>query len=81
MKRLYVRPAFRGDRLGVLLVQQIISEASKRGYACLRLDTHPPTMRSAVTLYERFNFTIVTDVPNAVPELVYMELKLRRGLP
>jgi GNAT superfamily N-acetyltransferase len=76
MKRLYVRPAFRGDKLGVLLVQHIISEARSRGYRRLRLDTHPPTMRSAVALYERFNFVVIPEVMNAVPELVYMELKL-----
>jgi putative acetyltransferase len=76
MKRLYVRPAFRGDKLGVLLVQQIIGEARTRGYRRLRLDTHPPTMQSAVALYERFNFAVITEVMNALPELVYMELKL-----
>jgi carbonic anhydrase len=76
MKRLYVQPAFRGDKLGVLLVQQIISEARTRGYRRLRLDTHPPTMQSAIALYRRFGFAVITDVTNAVPELVYMELKL-----
>lgn len=76
MKRLYVRPAFRGDKLGVLLVQQIISEARERGYERLRLDTHPPTMQSAVALYRKFNFVVVTEVTHPVPELMYMELKL-----
>jgi putative acetyltransferase len=76
MKRLYVRPAFRGDKLGALLVQQIICAARQRGYERLRLDTHPPTMQSAVALYKRFNFAVVTNVSNAVPELMYMELKL-----
>ncbi len=76
MKRLYVRPAFRGDKLGSLLVQRIICEARERGYRRLRLDTHPPTMQSAVALYKRFNFVEVTDVLNAVPGLLYMELKL-----
>jgi GNAT superfamily N-acetyltransferase len=76
MKRLYVRPAFRGDHLGALLVQRIIREARERGYQRLRLDTHPPTMRSAVALYKRFGFVEVTDAKNAVPGLLYMELKL-----
>lgn len=76
MKRLYVRPAFRGEKLGVLLVQQIIGQARERGYQRLRLDTHPPTMQSAVALYQRFNFAVLTDVHNAVPGLMYMELKL-----
>ena len=76
MKRLYVRPAFRGEKLGKLLVQQIISQARARGYERLRLDTHPPTMQSAISLYRKFNFVVVSDVTNPVPELVYMELKL-----
>jgi GNAT superfamily N-acetyltransferase len=76
MKRLYVRPAFRGDKLGVLLVQQIICEARSRAYRRLRLDTHPPTMRSAVALYQKFDFTEVAEKINAVPGLIYMELKL-----
>ena len=76
MKRLYVRPEFRGEKLGVLLMQQIISEARSRGYRRLRLDTHPPSMQSAVALYRRFNFAVVTDVTDPVPELMYMELKL-----
>jgi ribosomal protein S18 acetylase RimI-like enzyme len=76
MKRLYVRPAFRGEKLGVLLLQQILSEARARGYRSLRLDTHPTSMRSAVALYRSFNFVVVTEVSDPVPELMYMELKL-----
>lgn len=76
MKRLYVRPAFRGEKLGVLLVQQIICEARNRSYQRLRLDTHPPTMQSAVALYKRFNFVEVVETIDPVPELIYMELKL-----
>jgi len=75
MKRLYVRAAFRKHKLGLLLVQAI-EEARKRGYERLRLDTHPPTMQSAVALYERLKFTVVTEVANAMSGLVYMELKL-----
>ena len=76
MKRLYVRPSFRGDRLGLLLVQQVIGKARERGYERLRLDTHPPTMQSAVALYERLHFAVITDVTSAAADLVYMELKL-----
>lgn len=76
MKRLYVRPSFRGEKLGLLLVQEIITQARERGYRRLRLDTHLATMQAAVALYQRFNFVEVTDVLNGVPELSYMELKL-----
>ena len=76
MKRLYVRPAFRSEKLGSLLVQEIIHQARDRGYLRLRLDTHLPTMQSAVALYRRFHFVEVTDVADAIAELTYMELKL-----
>jgi ribosomal protein S18 acetylase RimI-like enzyme len=76
MKRLYVRPRFRGEKLGPRLVEYVIAEARSRGYRRLRLDTHPPTMNSAVALYRRFNFRVVTDITDPVPELMYMELTL-----
>ncbi len=41
MKRLFVRPAYRGKRLGKILVESIIDEARKLGYTHMRLDTIP----------------------------------------
>jgi len=76
MKRLYVRPTFRSEKLGSLLVREIIHEARLRGYLRLRLDTHLPTMQAAVGLYRRFHFVEVSDVAATIPELTYMELKL-----
>jgi len=71
-----VRPGFRGYKLGQLLVQRIIFEARNRGYTLLRLDTHPPTMQAAVGVYQRCGFTPVAPVDEAVPGLLYMQLRL-----
>ena len=77
MKRLYLRPAFRGKGLGRTLVEVIVGEARAIGYRKLRLDTIEPLMGDAVALYRRMGFReIAPYCANPQEGALYMELNL-----
>ncbi|HEV2491502.1 MAG TPA: GNAT family N-acetyltransferase [Terriglobia bacterium] len=76
MKRLYVRPSFRGQHLGRTLANTVIQQAREIGYSTMRLDTLP-SMREAVPLYESLGFTRIPAYnSNPIPGVIFMELKL-----
>jgi len=77
MKRLYVRPEFRGKGLGKILAERIIGEAHQIGYKQLRLDTVEPLMRTAVKMYRTFGFREIAPYrPHPIEGALYMEISL-----
>lgn len=77
LKRLYVRPRYRGCGLGRQLVLTAIGDARKLGYDHMRLDTLP-SMKRALELYRSLGFQPVRAYyPNPIPGVVFLELSLR----
>jgi len=77
MKRLYVRPAYRGHGLGRILVERVIAEARAIGYERMRLDTVASSMQDAVELYRRMGFEEIAPYrANPIAGALYMELLL-----
>ncbi|MGB7202703.1 MAG: GNAT family N-acetyltransferase [Pyrinomonadaceae bacterium] len=77
MKRLFVRDEFRGSRIGVALIEQLIADAREVGYSKVRLDTYPPKMGKAVKLYESHGFCeIPMYYDNPYEGVLFMELVL-----
>jgi putative acetyltransferase len=78
MKRLYVRPQFRGCGLGRELVAAILNCAAAIGYHRVRLDTVPSEMGAAVEMYRKIGFTEIAPYrSNPIPGAKYMELDVR----
>lgn len=76
MKRLYVRPPFRGLGLGRLLAKTVAAEAREIGYHWLYLDTLPQ-MKEAIPLYRSMGFTEIPPYyDNPVEGGVFMKLEL-----
>jgi ribosomal protein S18 acetylase RimI-like enzyme len=76
MKRLYIRPEFRGHGIGRALTLSLVSAAREIGYRAMRLDTLPE-MHEAHKLYEELGFReIAPYCANPVEGVRYLELDL-----
>jgi GNAT superfamily N-acetyltransferase len=77
MKRLYLRPKYRGKGLGRVLAMSAISEARNIGYRRMRLDTVEPIMKDAVAMYRKLGFREITPYRlNPIAGAMYMEVEL-----
>jgi len=73
MKRLYVKPFFRKNKIGRLLIEELLNSAKERNYKRMRLDTFLK-LQAAVHLYHHYGFeNISAYYNNPLPGVVYME--------
>ncbi|MEM2839495.1 MAG: GNAT family N-acetyltransferase [Thermoplasmata archaeon] len=76
MKRLYVKPGYRGRGIGKELARRIIAEARAIGYRKMRLDTISD-MIEAIALYKSLGFNEIGPYrPNPIEGAKYFELRL-----
>ena len=80
MKRLYVRPEFRGNHIGNELVNRIIDDAKEIGYKFMLLDTFP-FLENAIHMYKNFGFYEISSYNNSpMDSLIYMKMDLNYEL-
>jgi putative acetyltransferase len=77
MKRLWVRPEFRGLGLGELLVEALLERARDAGFTAVCLDTVPANMGSAYRMYLRLGFAECAPYHSALMDgLMFMRRSL-----
>ena len=65
IKRMYIKPEFRGKKLGNLMIEKVISISEENGFSKLFLDTSL-FMSSAVSLYKKFGFKETGSYPECI---------------
>jgi putative acetyltransferase len=76
MKRLYVRPQFRGKDIGRKLADAIVMKAKELGYAYMYLDTHREAQKQAIEMYKRMGFVECEDYHPNPGKLLCLRLEL-----
>ena len=79
LKRLYVRPPFRGQGLAEETVRRLLDDARHLGYRRMVLDTFP-FLEGAIRLYRKLGFREIDSYNGApMPDLIYLGLDLTEG--
>lgn len=77
IKRLYVKPKFRGRGIGKFLAEEIVKSAEEIGYSHVLLDTLP-FLKTAIGMYERMGFYRIESYNNSpLDTTIYMKLDLK----
>jgi ribosomal protein S18 acetylase RimI-like enzyme len=77
MKRLFVRPPFRGRGIARMLAEALIADARAAGHTAMALDTLG-SMRAARALYAKLGFRPVPPYyANPLPDVAYLGLDLQ----
>lgn len=79
LKRMYVKPSYRGQKIGHQLGETFVNSARAIGYSKIILDTFH-TMTAAHAIYKQLGFYVI-ETPSDVPEFVqkyaiFMEMVL-----
>lgn len=83
LKRLYVRPVYRGGGIGKMLFEKIVREARSAGYTTMKLDTLP-FLTTAIDMYHRHGFYDIepyNDSPAETTVFMAYDLRVAKGSP
>lgn len=76
IKRLYVRPSFRGNKIAHKLIERILQDAKCIGYKSVLLDTLP-FLNEAIHLYKKYGFYEIKSYNDSpMTTAIYMKLDL-----
>lgn len=80
IKRMYVRPAFRGQGIARKLVERLIQDATAIGYQAVYLDTHID-LKPAHALYYSYGFQPIEAYFSADEAFIAASIFMKRELP
>jgi ribosomal protein S18 acetylase RimI-like enzyme len=90
LKRLWVKPRFRGLGVGRRLAQAAMDYAAEQGYLTIYLDTIPAQMEAATELYRKLGFEpteryrtreLFSHLGDEAPEVIFFRRSLAAPLP